>query len=212
MVDSSCNSNTGASRRSTASCYAMAPRSQTPTNGAALRKQSLKLGVPDPRVQDRLAMPRQRPRPLGAEGPGTPNGVGARTGPPPGLSCSRLVHGTARKGLRRAGTTTGREAAHALVNPQPSDRKSRHRNGTQTTHNPTAPGWNPLLAVRAGRAAGLADIQRSPPRRVSSRIRPTARAKGSWDQVQKGNGRSLPFPRRSPSGPSSHSSSPTTTA
>ena len=26
------------------------------------------------------------------------------------------------------------------------------------------------------------------PRRVSSRIRPTARAKGSWDQVQKGYG------------------------
>jgi hypothetical protein len=70
-----------------------APRSQTPANGPELRKQSLKLGVPDPRESKTAwRCPRQRSRPLGADGPGTPNGVGARTGPP-GLSCSRLAHG-----------------------------------------------------------------------------------------------------------------------
>jgi hypothetical protein len=110
--------------------------------------------VPNPRKSKTAwRCPRQRSRPLGAEG--SERGRRRRTRPP-GLSCSRLVHGTVRKGLRRAGTTTGGEAAHALVNPQPLDRRSWHRNGTQTTHNPTAPGWNrcllsgPVGQVRAG--------------------------------------------------------------
>jgi hypothetical protein len=107
---------------------------------------------------------------LGAEGPRTPNCVGARRGPP-GLSCSRPAHGIARKGLRRAGTTTGGEAAHALVNPQPLDRKSTDRSRPQMTHNPAALGpWarapgkmssvEPLVAVRLVGAGGVSGLGR----------------------------------------------------
>jgi hypothetical protein len=121
-------------------------------NGPELRNQSLKLGVPDPR-ESKTAWRCPAVAALGAEGPGMPNGVGARRGPPPGLSCSQLVHGTAHKGLRRAGTTTGGEAAHALVNRQPWIGGAG--TGTVLQRLITHGAWvEPLLAVRAGRAGG----------------------------------------------------------
>ena len=94
------------------------------------------------RAEDRFAVPRQRSRSLGAEGPGTPNGVGARTGPP-GLSCSRRAHETSRNCLRRAGTATGGGEASALVTGRYPDRDSTLGNGAQTPHNP-APMPSPL--------------------------------------------------------------------
>jgi hypothetical protein len=126
-----------------------APRSQTPANGPELRKQSLKLGVPDPRESKTAwRCPRQRSRPLGADGPGTPNGVGARTGPP-GLSCSRLAHGGPLAGVCDG---PGRRPVGKRPMPwstrSPWIGKSTHRNGPQMTHRPTAPGGTPLLAVR----------------------------------------------------------------
>jgi hypothetical protein len=63
----------------------MAPRSQTPANGPELRKQSLKLGGPDPR-ESKTAWR----CPASGRGPWAP-GRDRR------LACSRLVHGTARR-------------------------------------------------------------------------------------------------------------------
>ena len=73
-----------------------------------------------------LAVPARSLRSLGAEGPGTPYGVGARTGPPAVGLVTGLVIGTSREPPGRAGTERRWRRAFAKVS---RDRDTRRAPG-----------------------------------------------------------------------------------
>src|SRR5215217_782944 len=123
-----------------------APRSQALANSAELGKQSLKLGVPDPRGSKTALR-----CPVSGRGPWAQRDRKRRTALTPGrdrvpcvlTACSRdvaLLHATGRDD-RRLGV------AHALLSPQRLDRKRTRRNGPQMTHKPAASGHEPRTST-----------------------------------------------------------------
>jgi hypothetical protein len=121
------------------------PRSQTPTNGSELRKQSLSSGV--------VMYEGLRPFawPASGRGPWAPRGRKRRPASAPGRTacpaCSRLAHETLCYCTRRAGTTAGGEwsmpwSAHSAW-------IGRARSGTLLIRLiPYGAGVEPLVAVR----------------------------------------------------------------